>query len=354
METLILKSNNINHNSDREPPSPATDGEARHKLWREMHAAYHAYVSSSDALEASTCPPGFDDRPFATDQDSQIAILSATQRTAFEKYIDARLQYSEFECDQHSVAMGEGAAMFGNHPLEQRRSGSSPFVRVLPLATTFTLIAAIVCGAMYQANEQRRIHDLTLERDRVRITLAQMEGDLNAVTRRLDTTQPGGATQSSLSSANTRPVQHNGTKPSDQGSADTAPASTRANTRSYYDFRLPLSNQFRQVGQVRLSIRGIDRKRKSLDVWMKTGSRTERRQVRLQVPVAISQANGKPAISVIATRIEGNYVDGYVIQPIFKRVQTTAVVKELPAARERIDNPRLFRSGPSSTAPSAN
>jgi hypothetical protein len=353
METLTLKSNNINHNSDGESPSPATGGEARHQLWREMQAAYHAYVSASDALEASTCHPRFD-VPFATGQDSEIAILSATQRTAFEKYIDARLQYSAFECDQHSVVIGEGAAMFGNHQLEQRRSGSSPFVRILPLATTFTLIAAIVCGSIYQAREQRRIHDLTLERDRIRITLAQMEGHLNAVTRRLDTTQPAAATQSSLSSANPRPVRQDNTKPSDRSSGDTTPASTRANTRSYYDFRLPLSNQFRQVGQVRLSIRGIDRKRKSLEVWMKAGSRIERRQVRLQVPVAISQANGKPAISVVATRIEGNYVDGYVIQPIFKRVETTAVVKELPAARERTDNPRRFGSGPSSTAPSAN
>jgi len=322
MEKLTLTPHNKNHNCDGESPSLVASRDTRHQLWREMQAAYHAYVSASDELDVS-CDPRLA-ASFATDQDSEIAILSAAQRTAFEKYIDARLQYSEFERDQVSVAIGERAAVFGNHQLEQRRGGSSPFVRMHPLATSLILIAAIVCGSMYYASEQRRMHDLTVERDRVRVTLAQMEGDLRAATRRLDTTESAAATQSSIRSATPRPARQNGTKPSGRSSAATARASSSANTRSYYDFRLPLSNQFRQVGQVRLSIRGIDRKRKSLEVWMNTGSRIERRQVRLNVPVAISQANGRPTISLVATRIEGNYVAGYLIQPIFKRVETTA------------------------------
>jgi hypothetical protein len=319
MEKLTLNSHNEKHDRDAESSFLAAARETRRQLWREMQVAYQVYQSASDALDASAC-----------DQDSRITTLSAEQRAAFEKYIDARLQYSEFLRDQDSVALGEHDELFRDQELQKRR-GFNSLVKMLPLATSLILIAAIASASMYYAREQRHIHDLTLDRDQVQLRLAQMEGDLRAATRRLDTTGQIAVTQPPLASPSPGPVSEKRTKPARRATAVAAPASAPTNARSYYDFRLPLSNQFRQVGQVRLSIRGIDRKRKSLDVLMITGSKMERKQVRLNVPVPISQANGKPRISLVATRIDGKYVDGYLIQPLFKRVETSDHRARVPA-----------------------
>jgi hypothetical protein len=331
MEKPTLNTNDENHVYNANSGFLLDGSETGHQLWREMQTFYQAYVLSSEALAASTCDPQFC-ASFPADQGSRIAILSNEQRTAFENYVDARLRYSEFHRDQDGVRSGVLETLFHERDLE-RRPGTSLLARMLSLATNLVLIATVVSGSIYYAREQRRIHELTVDREQIRARLAQMEGDLNAATRRLDTGRPFVA-QPSVVSANPPQVFEKSMDPSGRtgkvGNAGTTSASARMSARSRYDFRLPFSKQFQEVGQVRVSIRSVDPKQKSLDVWVITGSKIERKRVRLNVPVPITQANGGPRISLVATRVEGKYVHGYLLQPVYKRIDTTAHRTRVP------------------------
>src|SRR5690349_15906108 len=75
--------------------SNAQDGRRIERdLWLAMQEAHNRYKSSSAALDALTAMPPCGDS--SSEGNLQIEPASAEQRTAFENYIEARLQLSEF------------------------------------------------------------------------------------------------------------------------------------------------------------------------------------------------------------------------------------------------------------------
>src|SRR5580704_12293322 len=75
--------------------------DTQHALWLSMQSAYDKYRYASDQLKAAASRMPI---PISSaDETPRMSMLAVEQRAAFESYIEARLQYSEFERDQDRV-----------------------------------------------------------------------------------------------------------------------------------------------------------------------------------------------------------------------------------------------------------
>ena len=100
--------------------------------------------------------------------------------------------------------------------------------------------------------------------------------------------------------------------------------SPKSEGRSYYWFTLMPSTHFKQVGTVGLSLRK-DPKRRYFDLCLTfENSKVEKKHVKLDVPIWINAAERLQSVAVVLTRIQKNYVQGYLSEPSHRRPVTTA------------------------------
>jgi hypothetical protein len=287
-----------------------------------------------------------------------IESLAAKQRIEFERYIDKRLQYSEFVRDRSNLA--------GLHVNFQRTAGDSTASnqwrgRGLWLGNMTSRIAvgaALLCIMFFIVRDQMRIHDLDVARLETSATLNHTRDDYRSLSRKLSASSTPnqlssrevvGAAAASLrpspnsvhreSAGNRAVVQppeshqdgHIGFRT--QPGVATAVArkyeepiqSPKSGGRSYYWFTLTPSTKFKQVGTVGLSLRK-DPKRGYFDLRLTfENSKVEKYHVKLEVPVWINAAADRSqSVAVVLTRIQKNYVHGYLSEPNHRKPETTA------------------------------
>src|SRR4030095_1509812 len=95
-----------------------------HDRWLAMQSAYTEYRRASEALE---CSPEFaDDSP--TSPGLRLSMLEGQQRVAFERYLEARMEFAESRFDRRGWP-GMGLAALPNTTRSIR--GSIPGWRLL-------------------------------------------------------------------------------------------------------------------------------------------------------------------------------------------------------------------------------
>ena len=305
-----------------------------------MRSAYDDYREASEALDAIASRGPIDiSRPGSI---RGIESLAAKQRIEFEKYIEKRIEYSEFVRERShlggiscSVQRAADDSTVPNH----RKDGRGLWLG--GMTSRIAVGAALLCMTVFILHEQRRIHDLDAARDEPSATVNHTGDDHQSLSR-----QPSASGEpNQLASpkavrgmaASLRPhpksgyrnARHRPVLPPQNRITIQSP---KSDGRSYYWFTLTPSTQFKQVGRVGLSLRK-DPKRRYFDLCLKVdNSKVERRRVKLDAPIRIITADRLRSASVVVTRIEKNSVRGYLSEPSQRRPVTTATDQ----ARQRI------------------
>lgn len=326
-----------------------------HGLWLAMRSAYDKYRDASEILDAVASQG-----PLATssrDRIRGIETLAAKQRIEFERYIEKRLQYSEFVNDRSNLAamqFGIQKAAHDSTVPDKRQNGAGLWLG--SMASRIAAGTALLCITVFILHEQRRMHDLDVAREQTSATLTHTQDNDQSLSLQLNPSsmpnQVGArkaiiATATSLgpqpdsvdrSAAGSRPVAQawNRFTRDSRGSRRTEVASAvarkyeelnrspKSGRRSYYWFKLKPSTQFKQVGTVGLSLRKDPHQRYFDLRLMVENSKVEKKHVKLREPVWINGADRLQSVAVVVTRIEKNYVQGYVSEPGHRRLEMTA------------------------------
>ena len=328
-----------------------------------MRSAYDNYRDASETLDAvaSRGPIAISSR----DRIWGIESLAAKQRIEFERYIEKRLQYSEFVRDSsNSAAMYFSFQRTADDPTPPYQPrGRGLWLGNMP--SRIAVGAALLCIMSFTLREQMRIHDLDVARDETNATLNHTRDDHHSLSGKLSAlSMPNqlasrkvvGAAAAFLrphpntvyrGSAGNRAVVQlwNRIATDTSGSRRTEVAiarkyeepirSPKSGGRSYYWFTLAPSAQFKQVGTVGLSLRKHPKRRYFDLSLIVENSKVEKKHVRLEVPVSINAADRLQSVVVVLTRIQKNYVQGYLSEPSHRRPETTATDQARQRLRRR-------------------
>jgi hypothetical protein len=326
---------------EREAPEVPNRRHIEHELWLAMQAAYHKYGNASAALDS--IHPGSPDGTTAGNEMLEIDATVREQRTAFENYIEARMQLNEFVCSRNDTDAMSSSIRGSRAELTISRLALVSMTCAFLCATAFSLA--------YVARVQRQVRDLDAARHEVSATVNQTHQVVDALARKLEglkVTQPL-ATGDSPSSppppvrpqrASARKVATR--KPADQSrwrhiqtprsmqrgtraGLQTESNPTRAGRRLYYEFALTPSRQFKRVGPISLSVRAVKQNYKYFDLSLiVNGSRLEKKHVSLNEPVWINLGDRSRPLEVVVTRIDKNHVQGYLTESKYSKSELTA------------------------------
>ena len=325
---------------------------AEHELWLTMQAAYSKYRNASSEFDVAAAQlPGA--------ENVRIETAKIDQRHAFENYIEARMQYSEFRCDQNNAR----SRSFGNSktvgdftvPSEGSPTRRGWLGSTISRPAVATVVVVLLC-----------INDLSLAyvmrflgfayggrttRDDVGATLNQAKNDIQTLGEKIDAmrvvqqfmirtsvlapTAPAHPLRTSVEKAAERISAGNrqgrriqtlfsGTQTDVAGTQKQLfhPVSHVVG-RSYWTFTLPLSRQFKVVGPVRLSLRSVNTKHKSFDLCV-MANQFKIEHVNLGEPVWMTLSNPSRRVKLVATQIGKRRVQGYVSELKYQESELTA------------------------------
>ncbi len=136
-----------------------------HDRWLAMQSAYKEYRRASDVLES--VDESIADS--ATEELVRLGVLERQQRVAFERYVEARVDYLEFQYDT-------------SYRLRAAQSASSPFDAakwILP-GIAFIVLCAM---ALWLIREHNRLQSLEVARDELRVALHKTRAEIQFTPR---------------------------------------------------------------------------------------------------------------------------------------------------------------------------
>ena len=290
--------------------------DTQHELWLSMQSAYDKYRYTSDLLKAaaSRMPIPI----WSADENLRMTTLTVEQRAAFESYIEARLQYSEFERNQDRVKTAGSTTAQRDHQGDGAHGMRNRFRG--PLVAVGGIALSVI--ALSFALLTREIKS----RDPMPAPLGQRRNDLPSVAGK-----PYGSDASPTSVprniANPRPSQAKRVIARKE-------QPFRFRPHSHYEFTLTPSRKFTQVGPISISLRGVDSRRQILDLLVKQeASKPAKMRVSLKKPIWITAAGGSRRIELVFSQIQRNRVLG--------------VLNESKSYKSEISSNRLPRGFPS-------
>lgn len=260
-----------------------------------MQSAYENYRCASDLLMAAASRMPI---PISYAYESQrMTTLTVEQRAAFESYIEARLQYSEFERDQDRVKTAGSTTAQWDHQDEGARGMRNRLRGPLVAVGGAALVSVIALSLALLTREIK-------SRDPMPAPLSQGRNDLVSVA---GTRNGSDASSTSMprSIANPQPSQTTRTIARKE-------QPSRFRPRGYYQFMLTPSKKFTQVGPISISLRGVDSRRQILDLLVKQeGPTPAKMRVSLKKPIWVTAAGGSRRMELVATQIQRNRVRGF-------------------------------------------
>src|SRR5262245_507209 len=155
--------------SELENPNRHVPGDDAHELWLAMKSAYAEYLRVSEVFENSREST----RDSADPGRSDLTLLDS-RRDAFERYLEARMEYLECRYD-------EG---YRPEPEELRTVSrlASPKWPIIPV-----LVVGILSVILFSfVREQQHLRDLDSARDQLRASLSNTREELLSLAKRLD------------------------------------------------------------------------------------------------------------------------------------------------------------------------
>jgi hypothetical protein len=300
---------------ERDAPPDGGQHRRDHELWLAMQAAHDQWTIAAGVLDDLVAIASNDiDSP---DMSLQVAKAAEEERSGFEAYIEARLEFSEF--------------LLTRDPTTGNPEPKAPSKRaLLAVALVFPAIFALP----YTMHERKQVRDL--DAARAAITALRNESRPQTPDRKpeaaaLPSTPPqitpavARAVQTPAVTGHWRRV---GTPtPQKRGVHQSAP-------RKNVEFRLTPSTRYAHLGPIRVLLQNVDQKRDCFDLSVMLGDfRLDRKHVRRYEPVWINLGGNSAPIRLIADRIGRNEVHGY--------LGTPAPKPGLPASQ------RIKNAGPS-------
>lgn len=259
-----------------------------------MQAAYNNYRYTSDLLKDAASPMPI---PISSaDETPRMAMLTVAQRAAFESYIEARLQYSEFEREPDTFVTADSTTVQREHQADGERGMRVRFRGPLVAIGGIALVGVLALSFALITRE-------ITSRNSSPAPLGQDRDDLRSVAGKLhDTDAPPTSMRGEI--INPRPSQAT-RKPTRK-----EPPS-RFRPYSHNEFTLTPSRKFKRVGPVSISLRGVDSRRQILDLLVKQeGSKPAKVRLSLRNPIWVTTAGGS-RIELVATQIQRNSVHGF-------------------------------------------
>jgi hypothetical protein len=262
--------------------------DTQHELWLSMRAAYNKYRYASDLLKAAASRMPI---PISSaDETPRMSMLAVEQRAAFESYIEARLQYSEFERDQDRVKTADSTTAQRDRQDAGARGKRIRFRGPLVAVASIALVSVIALSFSLITPEIK-------SRDPMPAPLSQGRNGLRSVAGK-----PYGSdvppTSTPRNVVNPPPSQAT-------GKITRKEQPSRLHPHNHKEFTLTPSRRFKKVGPISISLRGVDSRRQILDLLVKQeGSKPAKMRVSLKKPIWVTAAGGSRRIELVATQIQ--------------------------------------------------
>ena len=302
--------------SELEDPNGHVRRDEAHERWLAMQSAYAEYLRVSEVFEISR-----ESTPDSADPAVCDLTLLDCRRDAFERYLEARMEYLERRYDEGYRREAYMASQPTRETGELRTVSrfASPKWLIIP-----GLVAGILSVTVFSlVREQKHVRDLDSARDQLRASLSDTREELLSLAKRLD------ARESTERSA-VRQVEHtaqppvpapqvDGRKPSGgtrwrrlpQRIMKTTSRSVAA--RGY--FSLSRSSQFKRVGPIKVSLKSVDMKRNSVDILIVSESgKVNVHRLRLNQPMRIKLGYRGQPMELVVNRITANGLSGHLIE----------------------------------------
>jgi len=247
--------------------------------------------------------------------------------------------------------------------------------KILIVAVALLVVAGIALGYGYR--EQMMVGHLTAQESMARVTISQMQGQLDSVTAKLnEVTAAQAAAQAAaneqaqkkaaaaqaaakrgapvdkrykqlqaqledqqkqlketqdLVAKNRTDLEGNLSSTRDELNGSIARTHEelvvlqKRGERNYFEFDLAKSKQFQRVGPLSLALRKADTKHKSYDLQLVVDdNQLNKRNVNLYEPIWIHAENEAQPVQIVVNRVEKNRVHGYISAPKYKPSEISA------------------------------
>ena len=300
--------------SELEDPNLHVCRDEAHEQWLAMQSAYAEYLRVSEVYEnrrEST-------RDSADAGRCDLTLLDC-RRDAFERYLEARMEYLERRFDEGHRR--EAVMVFQPTP---ETGGPRTVSRLASLKWRITpILVGILSATLFSfVREQKHVRDLDSVHDHLRASLSDTRGELLSLAKKLDARE-------SIERSAVHQVEHAAQSPAPAAQVDgrtpsggdaVAPSrriikttSPSVAARGY--FSLSRSSQFKRVGPIKVSLKSVDLQRKSVDILLVSESgKVNVHRLRLNRPVRIKTGYRGQPIELVVDRITANGLSGHLIE----------------------------------------
>jgi hypothetical protein len=279
-----------------------------HDRWLAMQSAYTEYTRASEVLE---CTHQSTDGS-STSERLQLTMLEGKQRVAFERYLEARMEFLECrfdESNQPRAALPDEARYFG--------TGSRwAFAKTRPLLEVLAVI--LLCTTAFSlVREKQQLRKLETSHDGLQAALNETRDEIRLLGQKMDgrnstagypTAEEPGRHKAAL------PVQQKKTVAKRRDQVQPAQGQS-IGAHSYYRFSLGPSRQYTRVGPLQVSLRSVDARRHSANLFIVSNSgKLDVQRAETDQPVWISVGGNQQPLELVVDRIAGNRLEGHLVE----------------------------------------
>jgi hypothetical protein len=293
------------------------------ELWLAMQEAHNRYKDSSAALDALTASPPSGGS--SSERDLEIEPASVEQRIAFENYIEARLQLSEFLASRQNAAPRETVVL-------KEAGGTQGAVPRVPLWVVPSVMAVCLfttaLGVGCLVEERRQSRALEVARSDANAALNQTRQQVEALSNRMEalkTANMAGARSGNKPAALPRSNHVRSYSTAVRLTPSTGRTARndrelveqqRGDRRNYREFTLTPLKHSARIGPVGLTLLKVDPELKFFDLSITVDNlRPNKKRVNLNKPVWIDLSGRPRAVVLVVNRINRDRVQGYLSEP---------------------------------------
>jgi hypothetical protein len=271
--------------------------------------------------------------------------MAVEERSAFEKYIEARLQLTEFLLAKVSPKPPESVA-----PAKTKHAKGLGLTRAAILCILAAFLFPTAFGLGYFLHQQKRTRELELARDASNSALNQAREQAKMLAGQLEQLQKSSHTADAMV-ARMRAAETTRTSPTRPIPARAVPAPRNATPprvarnheellqlqkrgdRTYREFALAARQRPEKIGPIGLTVLSVDQRRKSFDLSISVGSlEPTKRHVVLYEPLWIDLSGHPKTVEVVINGVNGNRVEGYLSEPKYPRMTWWQEFTEIASA----------------------
>jgi hypothetical protein len=278
-----------------------------HDRWLAMQSAYAEYTQASEVLE---CTHQSTDGS-STSERLQLTILEGKQRVAFERYLEARIGFLECrfdESNQPGAALPEEVG-FGNGS-RWAFAKTRPFLEVLAIILLCTTAFSLV-------REKQQLRKLETSRDGLQAALNETRDEVRLLGQKVDGANSTAEHQTPADERGKHkaalPVQQKKTIAKRRDQVQIAHGQ-KIGAHSYYRFSLGPSRQYTRVGPIEVSVRSVDARRHSANLFIVSNRVKYVQRAETDQPVWIDVGGNQQPLELVLDRIAGDRLEGHLVE----------------------------------------